>query len=155
MYYEVTPYKLQHINNDLVHDMYLMQFKSRNAQSFWSLWLSLSNSLSIEQIATLRLVEELKRVVAEWYGGSSTQHLSRIISAAHFHRLRAYLQHPGTAERVVAGGQMDESRLFIAPTLLRDVPWDAPVLQEEVFGPILTIQSVCNLPPYRLEGCRG
>ena len=108
----------------------------------------------VEESSAGRLVEELKQVVAEWYGEGRTD-LSRIISAAHFQRLRAYLQHPGTAERVVAGGQMEEARLFMAPTLLRDVPWDAPVLQEEVFGPILTIQSVRSLPPCKLEGGGG
>ena len=31
---------------------------------------------------------------------------------------------------------------FVAPTLLRNVPWDAPIMQEETFGPMLCIQAV-------------
>ena len=31
---------------------------------------------------------------------------------------------------------------FVAPTLLRDVPWDAPIMQEECFAPLLAVQTV-------------
>ena len=34
---------------------------------------------------------------------------------------------------------------YVSPTLLRNVPWDAPVMQEEAFGPILAIQPVTSL----------
>jgi aldehyde dehydrogenase (NAD+) len=40
---------------------------------------------------------------------------------------------------VVQGGQRDRDRLYFAPTVLVEVPEDAPVLQEEIFGPILPV----------------
>ena len=37
------------------------------------------------------------------------------------------------------GGGADPARLFIEPTVLVDVPGDAPIMQEEIFGPILPL----------------
>lgn len=59
----------------------------------------------------------------------------RILNRRHFDRLSAYL---GDG-RVVIGGRTDPARLFIEPTVLVDVPVDAPVMQEEIFGPILPL----------------
>jgi aldehyde dehydrogenase (NAD+) len=59
----------------------------------------------------------------------------RILNRRHFDRLSAYL---GDG-RVVIGGDSDADRLFIAPTVLVDVATDAPVMQEEIFGPILPL----------------
>ena len=59
----------------------------------------------------------------------------RILNRRHFDRLSAYL---GDG-RVVIGGHTDADRLFIAPTVLVDVATDRPVMQEEIFGPILPL----------------
>ena len=40
---------------------------------------------------------------------------------------------------IVSGGRYDRSRLWMEPTLLEDVSPDAPVMQEEIFGPIFPI----------------
>jgi aldehyde dehydrogenase (NAD+) len=40
------------------------------------------------------------------------------------------------------GGQHDRGDLFIAPTILVNVAPDSPVMQEEVFGPILPVLEV-------------
>jgi aldehyde dehydrogenase (NAD+) len=40
---------------------------------------------------------------------------------------------------VVCGGEHDAADLFIAPTILTDVDRSAPVMQEEIFGPILPV----------------
>ena len=61
--------------------------------------------------------------------------LPHIINQKHFDRLVALL---GSGV-VTHGGQIDPAGLRIAPTLLTDVEWDSPVMQEEIFGPILPI----------------
>ena len=43
---------------------------------------------------------------------------------------------------VAAGGQTDPDELYIAPTVLVDVPVDSPIMQEEVFGPILPVLEI-------------
>jgi aldehyde dehydrogenase (NAD+) len=46
----------------------------------------------------------------------------------------------------VLGGQSDVESLYIAPTVLTDVPEDAPVMREEIFGPILPVLKVASIP---------
>lgn len=65
----------------------------------------------------------------------------RIINERHFDRLVSYL----TDGEVVVGGEVDRSEKYIAPTILRGVKPDAPVMRDEIFGPILPLIDVENL----------
>ena len=40
---------------------------------------------------------------------------------------------------MVLGGQTDRERLYISPTLIENIPEDANLMNEEIFGPILPI----------------
>ena len=88
------------------------------------------------------LVEELERSVAAFYGATPAQRraspdFARIINARHHARLRGLLRDsPG---RVRLGGDWDEADNYFAPTLVTDVPLDAPLMREEIFGPILPV----------------
>jgi aldehyde dehydrogenase (NAD+) len=62
----------------------------------------------------------------------------RIVNAAHYDRLVAYLG----AGRVVADGKCNPATRFIPPTILADVARDAPIMREEIFGPILPMITV-------------
>lgn len=46
--------------------------------------------------------------------------------------------------RVAVGGKYDASERFIEPTILVDVQPDDPIMEEEIFGPILPIYTVEN-----------
>jgi aldehyde dehydrogenase (NAD+) len=65
----------------------------------------------------------------------------RIVNDRHFARLAALLD----SGRIVVGGQTDAATRYIAPTVLTDVPRDSPVMQEEIFGPILPVVTVDGL----------
>ena len=60
---------------------------------------------------------------------------AKIINRKQFDRLVNYLQ-SGT---VVFGGSNNAGELFFEPTILTDVSPDAPIMQEEVFGPLLPV----------------
>jgi acyl-CoA reductase-like NAD-dependent aldehyde dehydrogenase len=45
---------------------------------------------------------------------------------------------------VAIGGETDAGENFIAPTILTDVDINDPVMQEEIFGPILPIVNIDN-----------
>ena len=47
-----------------------------------------------------------------------------------------------TQGRVEIGGEADSNDLYIAPTILTGVSEDEPVMQEEIFGPVLPILNV-------------
>lgn len=59
----------------------------------------------------------------------------KIIGLKQFHRLQQFL----TSGQVAYGGQTEEASLYIEPTLLLQVQPDAPIMQEEIFGPILPV----------------
>jgi aldehyde dehydrogenase (NAD+) len=48
-------------------------------------------------------------------------------------------------KKVVCGGEVDHEQRYISPTLMENVSFDDPVMQEEIFGPILPIISYKNL----------
>lgn len=62
-----------------------------------------------------------------------SQHFVRMVSDKAFERVSGYLK-DGT---VVFGGKTDAKEKYIEPTLLANVSPDSPVMQEEIFGPIL------------------
>ncbi|XP_032213567.1 aldehyde dehydrogenase family 3 member B1 isoform X2 [Mustela erminea] len=90
-----------------------------------------------------RLLPALQSAITRFYGDDpqSCPSLGRIISDKHFQRLRGLLG----CGRVAIGGQSDESERYIAPTVLVDVQETEPVMQEEIFGPILPIMNVRSL----------
>ncbi|EEF39460.1 conserved hypothetical protein [Ricinus communis] len=71
--------------------------------------------------------------------------ISRIVSLNHFTRLVKLLEEENVSNKIVHGGQRDQTKLMIAPTLLLDVPEDSQIMQEEIFGPLLPIITVDNL----------
>ncbi|PPS69973.1 MULTISPECIES: aldehyde dehydrogenase family protein [Streptomyces] len=85
----------------------------------------------------------LVRAVDALYGGdpASSPEYGRIINERHFDRLSALLD----SGRVVTGGDSDRTGKYIAPTVLADVDPKSPVMQEEIFGPILPIVTVSGL----------
>ncbi len=89
------------------------------------------------------LVAALKREIELRFGKNPllNPQLPKIINARHFQRL-SQLLHP---EAIAHGGQTDPAQLLIAPTLLTNVTAEDPVMQEEIFGPLLPILKVNNL----------
>jgi aldehyde dehydrogenase (NAD+) len=65
----------------------------------------------------------------------------RIVNDRHFERLAGLL----SSGEVAIGGQVDAGQRFIAPTVLTGVEEDSPVMQDEIFGPILPILRADDL----------
>jgi acyl-CoA reductase-like NAD-dependent aldehyde dehydrogenase len=86
------------------------------------------------------LVSELKQTLHEFYGDDPQQSpdYGRVINRKNFDRLAGLLG-SGT---VAVGGRADADDLYIEPTVLVDVPLDSPIMQDEVFGPILPILEI-------------
>ena len=88
-------------------------------------------------------VQELKNAINEFYGPdpSVNENFGKIINEKQFDRLCQYLQE-GT---VIHGGKTDRNKLYIEPTLLQDVTFDAKVMSDEIFGPILPVISFTEM----------
>ncbi|MGI4860939.1 MAG: aldehyde dehydrogenase family protein [Janthinobacterium lividum] len=65
---------------------------------------------------------------------------------AQFEKLKGYLRDAAESGDVVAGGYaLDRPGYFIAPTIVRNIPDDARLVQEEQFGPILPVLAYDSL----------
>jgi acyl-CoA reductase-like NAD-dependent aldehyde dehydrogenase len=97
----------------------------------------------VERPVREALLAALQGAIREFYGDDPrhSPDYGRIVHRRHFDRLRGLLN----AGRVVCGGQHDPEALYFAPTILTDVPLDAPVMQEEIFGPILPVLAFDRL----------
>ena len=89
------------------------------------------------------LLAAIKQTIAEFYGDpvKASPDYARIVTQQHMERLIPFLRDG----EVVIGGQYDIDQRFLAPTVLKDVSHDAPVMQEEIFGPILPVLTVESL----------
>lgn len=78
-------------------------------------------------------VREYRRALEEFFPGGDYGELPCIDNDKHFRRASRLL----AGQRVLIGGETDANRRFIAPTLLDETDPAAPVMQEEIFAPIL------------------
>jgi aldehyde dehydrogenase (NAD+) len=89
------------------------------------------------------LINRMVSTVREFYGDDPQRSpdFARIINERHHARLTRLLD----GANVVTGGETDAADRYIAPTILRDVSPNDPVMQEEIFGPILPVISVSSV----------
>lgn len=89
------------------------------------------------------LLEKFKAQLQHFYGAEPQKSPSygRIINARHFERIQKLMQRGRTR----IGGQTDVSDLYIAPTIIDDVTWDDPIMQEEIFGPLLPVLTFARI----------
>ena len=82
----------------------------------------------------------LKLLVKEWKhlltkDPQKAKHFVRIVSDKALERLIGYLDN-GT---IYHGGKYDKAERYLSPTILTDIHENAPVMQEEIFGPIFPV----------------
>lgn len=82
-------------------------------------------------------VNELKKNIEMIFGSKAEENLEfpKIINRKHFDRLNGLIE----TGKVIYGGKANEKTNQIGFTLMDNVGWDDPIMQEEIFGPILPI----------------
>ncbi|MBF6644279.1 aldehyde dehydrogenase [Chryseobacterium indologenes] len=96
--------------------------------------------LLVEESIQEQFLEMLRKYIKEFnYSPDSVQY-TRIINKKNFHRLTDLIDR----EKVYFGGSYDEEKLYIEPTILNHIHWEDPVMEEEIFGPILPVISFKN-----------
>uniref|UniRef100_A0AAQ6APU8 Aldehyde dehydrogenase n=1 Tax=Amphiprion ocellaris TaxID=80972 RepID=A0AAQ6APU8_AMPOC len=90
-----------------------------------------------------RVVECIRQTLLEFYGADPkcSPDYGRIINQRHFNRIMGLME----GYTPVVGGQSDSSQRYIAPTVLKDVPPQSRLMQEEIFGPLLPIVTVSDM----------
>lgn len=89
-----------------------------------------------------KLLPELKLQVEKQFGSDplADNDYGKIINQKHFDRLCRLLQ----SGELYLGGETDAEALRIAPAIMTHVTFDAPVMQEEIFGPVLPVLTYEN-----------
>ncbi|XCF07894.1 aldehyde dehydrogenase [Tamlana crocina] len=84
-------------------------------------------------------IEILKAEIIKMYGENpkTSPDFPRIINQKHFDRLNNLLKN----KTIVFGGETDEKMLYISPTIVDNPSFESPIMNEEIFGPILPILS--------------
>jgi aldehyde dehydrogenase (NAD+) len=85
------------------------------------------------------LLARLRETITAFYGPNprESRDYGKIINEKQFDRLVGFLADGNP----LCGGDHDRSSLYIGPTLLTDVNPAAPVMGEEIFGPLLPVFS--------------
>jgi acyl-CoA reductase-like NAD-dependent aldehyde dehydrogenase len=93
--------------------------------------------LLVHQAIQEPLLAALTTCIREFYGQDPAQShdYCRLINAQHLERLRQFLADGD----ILCGGEWDAQSRYLAPTLLINVDPTAPIMQSEIFGPILPI----------------
>ena len=88
------------------------------------------------------LISELQKVIVRFFGEKPEDNYNygKIINEKQFDRISNYI----AQGNIMHGGRTDRSNLFIEPTILSNTPLDAPVMKEEIFGPVLPVLTFRN-----------
>lgn len=88
-----------------------------------------------------KFIKKLKKTITSFYGKNpqESKDYGRIINERHFDRLVELLH--AEKEHITFGGNVDRNDLYIEPTIVEKVSWNHPIMEDEIFGPILPIME--------------
>lgn len=98
-----------------------------------------------------RFLDALKAAYEKAYGPhkdrmQGSPDFARLISARHLERLDGIVKDAVAAgAKILIGGQTDSKENYLAPTVLCDVQPGNPVLEDELFGPVMPIMRYKDL----------
>lgn len=83
------------------------------------------------------LIKEMQKSIRRFYGVEpiNSADYGRIINKRRLDKLKSFL----IQGSIIAGGEVQENELYMSPTLMQDISVEAPLMKEEIFGPILPI----------------
>lgn len=89
------------------------------------------------------LLENIALAIREMHGDDPrlSKFYPRIVNEKAMERLQNLMKHG----KIRFGGAVDLSEKYIAPTVIDEVQPDFPVMQEEIFGPILPVMTFENI----------
>lgn len=64
-----------------------------------------------------------------------------IVNSRHLERLKSLLD----KDKVVYGGEWNDEKLYLSPTIMKDVTFTDKVMEDEIFGPVLPVVPYDNL----------
>ncbi len=96
--------------------------------------------LLVEESIQEQFQEMLRKYIKEFNYGPNSEQYTKIINLKNFQRLTGFID----KEKIYFGGNFDEGKRYIEPTILHNITWADDIMQEEIFGPILPVISFKN-----------
>ena len=92
------------------------------------------------------LVNEVQSLVVGEPGAGDDIEIGPLVSKAHFDRVKGYLERAAAQgiPAAVGGSVLEGPGYFVAPTVLVDVPDGAEVATQEIFGPVVTVETFAD-----------
>ncbi len=87
-------------------------------------------------------LELISKEIHSFYGGNpeKSDDFARVISPESVHRLASHMK----CGQIVVGGNADADARYVEPTVIKDVQPGDPIMQEEIFGPVLPVIDFDN-----------
>lgn len=96
--------------------------------------------LLVEESIQEQFLEMLRKYIKEFKYSPDSEQYTKIINQRNFQRLVGLID----KEKIYFGGNFDEEKRYIEPTIVHSVDWDDHIMQEEIFGPLLPVISFKN-----------
>lgn len=99
--------------------------------------------LLVDKKIQSKFMNILRKEIVNAYGENPEESpdYTRIINIYHFERLANIINHG----KLVTGGERNPDSLYIAPTVIEDIHWTDPIMENEIFGPILPVITFENV----------
>ena len=99
--------------------------------------------LLVHEKVKAELLELMKKELHRFYGDDpqKSKDFCRIVNQNAFNRLSELL----SEGRIIVGGITNADEKYIAPTIIDKVEADFPIMQEEIFGPLLPVMTFSSL----------
>lgn len=119
------------------------------ARIVWSKWMNAGQTcvapdyVLVEKSKSSELIAAIQAKLKSFYGENiqTSNDYGRIVNERHFDRLVGYLEN----QNVVYGGTQDRESKYLSPTIVLNPGLDSPLMQQEIFGPILPIVTVDSI----------
>src|SRR6266446_2048797 len=113
------------------------------AMAWGGQWCTSPGHAVVHDSVAAAFVAECKKAVVELYGTDpkNNSDYSRVISSAAVERLASLIDQ----KKVISGGKSDPKARYIDPTILYPVTWDDPIMEDEIFGPLLPILTYTDI----------
>jgi aldehyde dehydrogenase (NAD+) len=93
--------------------------------------------LLIDKSVEKKFLELISKEIAEFYNNDpeNSNDFARVISTDNVHRIAGLMK----SGLIVTGGATNAETRYIAPSVIKDVKPGDPIMQEEIFGPVLPV----------------
>ncbi len=97
----------------------------------------------VEQTIYESFLQELKKQISKVIGENPkvSEAYPRIINESHWKRLMKLID----PSKIYYGGGADQTERYIEPTILKNINFEDPIMQEEIFGPLLPVIAFTSL----------